>query len=115
MGGFMEDGIIKNMVASMSCGVCGQSYGTDSITVLGRKEALWVLRVVCPACQTRHLMVAVAEKAAETEHDVTEVAGGEPDKLDNVGKLTADDMLDMHNFLNDFDGDFSRLFGQRHG
>ena len=30
-----------------------------------------------------------------------------------MDKLTANEVLDMHSFLKDFDGDFSRLFSQK--
>ncbi|GAI74803.1 unnamed protein product [marine sediment metagenome] len=43
---------------------------------------------------------------------VTDLTEAELDKFgDNV--IEADDVLNMYDFLNDFDGDFSQLFGQK--
>ena len=107
----MEEGLIKRLMASIKCGVCGQRYEVDNINVLGHQEDLWFLSASCPACHTRCLVAAVIRegRVPEVTTDLTE---GELDRFVNVGKATADEMLDMHNFLKDFDGDFSRLFSQ---
>ena len=54
-------------------------------------------------------MVAVIkeDRVPRVVSDLTEV---ELDKFMNVGALTADEMLDMYDFLTNFDGDFSQLF-----
>ena len=55
----MEEGLIKRLMASIKCGVCGQEYELDSINILGHDEDLWFLSVLCPACHTRYLVVVV--------------------------------------------------------
>ena len=112
MAELMEDGVIKRVIASMKCGACGQRYEQDNIGVLGHQEDLWFLRVSCSACHTQYLVAAVIRegKAPEVITDLTEA---ELDKFMNAGGLTADEIIDMHNFLRDFDGDFSRLFGRK--
>jgi len=35
---------------------------------------------------------------------------GEYDKFSEMAAVVADDVLDLHNFLKEFNGDFSRLF-----
>jgi hypothetical protein len=37
----------------------------------------------------------------------------ETDRCRNEGVPTADEMLDMHNFLKNFRGDFAQLFSQQ--
>ncbi len=83
----------------------------NKIDVLGHQGDLWFLQAFCLACQARYLMAAVIkeDRVPEVITDLTEV---ELDKFRNVGVLTADDVLDMHNFLKGFDGDFSQLFSQ---
>ncbi|MBA7692939.1 hypothetical protein ES703_101513 [subsurface metagenome] len=49
-------------------------------------------------------------KAPKVTTDLTEA---ELDKFKKMDKLTADEALDMHSFLKDFDGDFSQLFSQK--
>jgi len=55
-------------------------------------------------------MAAIVKEGGVPEV-ITDLTEAELDKFRN-GKLTADDVLDMYNFLNNFDGDFSRLFNQ---
>ena len=108
----MEEALIKKLMSSLKCGVCKQHYEGENINVLSHQEDLWLLGAFCPACHTRCLVVAVVKQDNESEVaiDLTEV---ELDKFRNMGSVTADDLLDMHSFLKDFDSDFSRLFNQK--
>ncbi len=108
----MEENLIKRLMASIKCGVCGQHYEVDSIKVLGHREDLWFLTALCSACHTQCLVAAAVkeDRLPEVITDLTEV---ELDKFRKVNIPTADEMLDMHNFLKDFDGDFSQLFSYK--
>ena len=108
----MEEKLIKRFMTSIKCSVCGQRYEVDNVNVLGHQEDLWFLSVFCSACQTQCLVAAVIKegKAPKVTTDLTEA---ELDKFKKIDKLTADEALDMHSFLKDFDGDFSRLFSQK--
>ena len=52
------------------------------------------------------------DRVPEITTDLTEA---ELEIFSNVDRLTGDEVLDVHNFLKDFDGDFSRLFSHRSG
>ena len=105
----MEEGLIKRLMASIKCGVCGQRYEEDNIKVLSNQESLWFLTSFCSACHTRCLVAALVkeDKASKIITDLTEA---ELEKFRNVSNLTADDVLDMHSFLKNFDGDFAQFF-----
>ncbi len=105
----MEEGLIRRLIASVKCNVCGQHYEIDNIKVLNRHEDLWFLSVFCSACDTRCLVAAVIkqDRAPEVVTDLTEA---ELDKFRNMDRPTTDEALDMHSFLKGFDGNFSRLF-----
>lgn len=108
----MEENLIKRLMASIKCSACGQRYEIDNIDVLGHQEDLWFLRVFCSTCRTQCLAVVVIKegRAPEFITDLTEV---ELDKFRNAGMVSADEVLDMHNFLKNFDGNFSQLFSQK--
>ena len=108
----MEESLIKRLMASIKCSVCGHRYQVDSINVLSHHQDLWFLSAICPACHTRSLMAAIVKEGRVPEV-VTDLTEAELDRFRTAGKLTADDVLDMHNYLRNFDGDFSRLFSQR--
>ena len=106
----MEERLLRQLMASMQCESCGQPYEAYNIDIIGHREGLWFLRVLCSACHTQCLMAAKIKGSdmPEAITDLTEL------ELDEAGEqvIEADDILEMHNFLNDFDGDFSRLFSQ---
>ena len=104
----VNEGIIKKLMSSVKCAVCGQPYEEDDIKILGHQEDLWFLRVSCSVCHTRCLAAAVIkeDRAPEVITDLTEA---EQKKFSNMARLTADEVIDMHNFLKTFDGSFSQL------
>lgn len=106
----VED-LIKRLIASIKCGVCGQRYEVDNISILGHRQDLWYLRALCSACRTQSL-VAVVIKEDRLPEAITDLTETELDKFRDAGVLTADDVLDIHDFLKDFSGDFSQLFYQ---
>jgi len=107
--GLMEERLIKRLMASMKCESCGQHYEVYNIDVLGHREDLWFLRVHCSACHTQCLVAAIVKESRMSEV-VTDLSEFELDEFkDNV--IEIDDVLNMHNFLKDFDGNFSRLLG----
>ena len=107
----MEESLIKRLMTSIKCRVCGHLYEVDNINVLSHDQDLWFLSAICPACQTRCLIAAIVKEGRLPEV-ITDLTEAELDRFRNAAKLTANDVLDMHNFLNNFDGDFSRLFSQ---
>ncbi|MFC1869976.1 hypothetical protein ACFLYE_01745 [Chloroflexota bacterium] len=108
----MEENFIKELMASTKCSACGQYYTAKDINVLAHEDNLWFLRASCSVCDTECLVAAVIQEdiAPEVITDLTET---ERDKFESADVLTADDVLNMHHFLKDFDGDFSRLFNWR--
>ena len=107
----MEEGLIKKLMASIQCGSCKQHYEPHNIEVLGNSENMWFLRVVCSSCHAHCLVAAIIKEdsASEVVSDLSEAEQGRFTAVEAVG---ADDLLDMHQFLDDFDGDFCRILGQ---
>ncbi len=105
------------------CSVCHRGFETDDVHVLSRKSDMWMLMVSCSECHARNFVAAVigdgdAEEAqlalrrlgeehieTQAELDDEDVPDGDP--------VSVDDVLEMHSFLNSFDGDFQALF-RRH-
>jgi len=93
----------RRLMSRMKCTVCGEYFLPRHIQVLGHQDDLWFLSVFCASCHSQGLVAALVRRADE-EAVATEVPPGEP--------VTADDLLDMHNFLKTFDGDFQGLFAR---
>ena len=105
----MEEKTLKRLMASIKCGSCGQCYEPHNIEVVGHNEDMWFLKALCSSCHIQCLVVAVIkeEKVPEFITDLTKV---ELDKFSCLEGVEVDDLLNMHNFLKEFDGDFSRIF-----
>ena len=106
----MEDRLVKRLMASIKCGSCGQCYEAHNIEVLGHSEDTWFLRARCSSCHIQCLVVAIIKEERMPEF-ITDLTKAELDKFSNLDGVEADDVLNMHDFLRGFDGDFSRLFG----
>ncbi len=108
----MEDRIIRRLVISQKCSVCGQPYPLENIDIVSRQGNLWLLKLVCSACRTQSLVVAVIRKG-KTSGIISELSEDECEKFKNARVLSADDVLDMHDFLKGFSGDFVRIFNPK--
>lgn len=129
-----SEGQIKQIVLDRieRCAVCHREFQADDIKVIARKPDVWTMLVECTDCHARNFVAAVMNdgdpQAARlalrrlTEEAInrgavdfgeTEVAfaGTEEHIADpSSPAINAGDVVDMHQFLDDFDGDFKRLF-----
>ena len=102
--------MIKKLMTSIKCESCGRNYEVGDIDVLGQREDMWFVRVLCSTCHTQALVAAVVRggEAAEGIESLTDAGINETRNR----TIEINDVLDMHDFLTDFNGDFSSLFGQ---
>ena len=108
----MEEGFIKRWMTSVKCGACGHRYGIDNVNVIGHYEDLWLLSALCPTCNAQCLVAAVVREG-EVPQLITDLTEAELEKFRNADVLTANEVLDMHNFLADFEGNLSVLFSHK--
>lgn len=109
---------VRRIVLSVlsACSHCNHPYDLDDFEVVGRHGGLWGLRAHCTACDAE---VHVAAVVGDTSVDLTEgealdwFESNEMPDEDEIEPVTVDDVLDMHEFLETFDGDFRALFSRR--
>jgi hypothetical protein len=96
---------LREQAKNYDCGVCGTNHSRSEISVLGKREGAWVVRVACSKCETTiTLLVSAGDRAAA----VAPVAAGRS-RLRRPA-LTLDDVLDAHDLLGSFTGDALALF-----
>ena len=104
----MEENLIKKLMNTVKCSVCGERYSSDNVRILGRKRDMWFLSMSCAVCDTQALVTAVIEDDGTTAN--TELTRIEAARFARTGAVTETDLLAMHSFLKGFDGDFIKLF-----
>lgn len=117
-----RDNLIE-LVAQRRCVICHRPYGRDGVRILGRRDDTWMIAVTCRHCRAQALMVASPESQTGDIHFTRQQPQRPPIMYDVTYEewlafqqkppISEDDVLDMHEFLKDFDGDFQALFGQR--
>ncbi len=109
-----DEELIRQVVLSTvgKCGTCGRPYDLENVSVLGHEEELWFLMVVCNRCNSRGLIAALV-KEQKKPPIITDLSEKELERFRREGKISPDDVLDMHRFLEEFDGDFADLFSKR--
>ena len=105
----MRDSFLKKLFSKIGCSSCGQKYDVADVTAVGHQDDLWFLSAFCRACETQGLVVVTVEggKSPDAVGDLTEA---DREKFAEVEAVGVDDVLDMCNFLKEFDGDFTALF-----
>jgi len=106
--------LVKHLIASIPCAVCQHPYEPDDVHIVDHRGEIWVMAVKCDHCGTQGLVFAMIQEEEEPEM-VSELASQERARFREMPRIDADDLLDVHEFLRDFDGDFVSLFEGRTG
>ena len=134
---YARERIIRDRVAKRSCGRCGAPYTSESVVILARRPSHWMVMVSCPHCSHRNVyLISFADadsggdlSPAERARDigpqqlpsVPSIADAEtpfalppshtmPTPTPAILPISEDDVAAMHDFLQDFSGDFRTLF-----
>jgi len=123
--------LIKNIQSMIRCPNCGSSYKTNMISIVGGAGHTFLVHLECSVCGLPTMATVMFRQQTSTSDDLykesSEMSLNFSPALDNglsstpkippqdknknlSEKVTTDDVLDMHNFLQDFDGDFESLF-----
>lgn len=101
----MNPRFLKRLASTLRCPNCSHRYQPENTRILGHQGEVWFLGLACPTCHTRSLVAAVIGKGEAS--DLTE---REWEAFKDKETISADEVLDLHEFLKDFGGDFADLF-----
>lgn len=107
----MKDGLLRKLMSSIKCSSCNNHFEESGVEVLGNSKEMWFLQAICSSCHTQSLVVAIVQKCSGS-NVVSDLTDTEQVKFATVNAVSADDLLNMHGFLEGFNGDFSHLFRQ---
>ncbi len=99
---------LRAQAKNYDCRVCGTNHSQSEISLLGKRDGGWVVRVACSKCETAvTLLVYVGEKSPS----VRPVGSAAPKR--RRAPVTLDEVLDAHDLLGSFTGDVRDLFAPR--
>jgi hypothetical protein len=116
--------IIRYLRKTLPCSQCQASYDNESIEVLSTFDDQGLFNLNCQKCHHQllvHITISDDEKNLSdpkktgkqtirahrsiTEKDITASFPG--------NQISSNDVIDMHTFLNKFNGDFKKLFSNK--
>ncbi len=111
---------LRTQLTSFTCPACGRRYRGSKIRLLAERDGLFFVDLDCARCGS-HTVAIVTVEIDETTASITEISdlSLSTDELpEHLGEelpvgaalVTADDVLEMHEFLARFQGDVSHLF-----
>jgi transcription elongation factor Elf1 len=110
---------LRTQLTAFTCPACGRRYRDSRIRLLAERDGLYFVDLDCSRCGS-HTVAIVTVELDESEYtivDASDLSLGETHTPEHLGEdlpagaapVTADDVLEMHEFLSDFDGDVHQL------
>jgi len=110
---------LRTQLTSFTCPACGRRYRGSRIRLLAERDGLFFVDLDCSRCGS-HTVAIVTVELDDSELSIADASDlGLPDEAFTVhmgeplppgaAPVTADDVLEMHEFLNGFKGDVTDL------
>ncbi len=110
---------LRTQLNSFTCPACGRRYRGSRIRLLAERDGLFFVDLDCSRCGS-HTVAIVTVELDESEMSIIDASDiGSPDEhaAEHLGEplpaaaalVTADDVLEMHEFLDAFKGDVDAL------
>ena len=121
------EGHIKNIVVRRldRCRVCHRQYEAGDVNIISRQDEIWMMSVECTDCHARNFVAAVLNEGDPAQAELalrrlTELNEQllPIESIERIEELppaatdpvSSSDVVDMHEFLDAFDGDFNAMF-----
>jgi hypothetical protein len=110
---------LRTQLTSFTCPACGRRYRGSRMRLLAERDGLFFVDLDCSRCGSHTVAIVTVElEESEITIEVGDIAFAQ-DALAHLGEelpdgaapVTADDVLDMHQFLAAYSGDVSTLLG----
>jgi hypothetical protein len=96
---------LREQAKEYDCSVCGANHAGSDIRLLGRLDAAWIVRVKCARCETTFKLLVRVDRERASLAPISE----RPTRARRP-PVSLDDVIDAHEFLEQFEGDARALF-----
>lgn len=103
-----QERLFKQLLSTHRCGNCRQRFSRDRFSVVAKHEKLWVVSARCSACHMAQMFWVSLRNGIQLAPE--ELTPAERERVESLPAVNGDDVLEMHEFLSKFDGDFRALF-----
>ena len=103
-----QERLFKQLLSTHRCSNCRHRFARDRFSVVAKHEKLWVVSARCSSCHMAQMFWVSLRHGIQLAPE--ELTSAERERLEALPALNSDDVLEMHEFLNEFDGDFRSLF-----
>lgn len=94
---------IKNVKIVAECPACKEKKFAENAQVIKESEVGQMSHVVCKKCNTAFIVLVAQSALGLAAYSImTDLSGSEAEKVLDAGKVTSDDVLDIHERLNNF-------------
>ena len=100
--------LVIQLVRQLRCMACNRPYDPEDFALIHRWQEVWVLSTRCRHCDELCHVVIFMQLDPEPE-PVMDLTPEEAQTAAERPPITADDVLDVHLLLHEFDGDFQAL------
>lgn len=100
--------IIKHLKRIVPCNSCKKKFGDEELQVVSTFNNEGLFHLNCKSCSNQLLVHAAIVSKTDTKTNFNV----QMQRTDgNIGStISTNEILDIHNFLNQFNGDFKQLF-----
>ena len=110
---------LTSELASFGCAACGQAYGQGHIRLIAQREELYFVDLSCDHCGSQAVAIVTIQVDGETVSletgELVRPEEAAPDAASDGPPISADDVLDAHTLLDDFEGDVHQLIARFDG
>lgn len=100
---------VLKLIGKMRCQVCGRRYRHQSFTLVQKWPDSWVLKTRCRHCEADSHVIVFMQLDANPDHP-TDLCADEMEVVNHWAPISSDDVLDIHTFLKEFEGNFEEIF-----
>jgi hypothetical protein len=97
--------LIKEIRETLPCKQCGYNYKDSDIRIIGTVFSEGFFMAECRECKNEVIVNVVFKEKRMVHRSIGKSKTFQP--------ITPDDILDIRNFLQNFDGDFANLFNKK--
>jgi hypothetical protein len=105
-----EEHLLKRVIARFRCSRCHRQHAAENVSVMGKYDAVWIVGVNCDGCEQAGMFVVSIRRDSSYER-VTDLTEEEQDRFLEARSVDTSDVHSIRDFLRDFRGKFSDIFG----